>query len=195
MCKNSWTDWHAICIADLGRPKEPCIRCGSRSPQAKGQFLGKGHTQACAMTLNDWDAIWVVNSGGSKEACIRWLAHWHHVANTTEPSICGSNAALLSNYFDHLLLPCLYRISEWLLAVVRVAVIVYHVLLLSQCCFARWQRQSRRGTDACYRNGDRRHAWWCGRLVHRRCPTWRRLWWSCRVVETTDTRLHQSTHH
>jgi len=28
----------------------------------------------------------------------RWGAHWRHFANTTEPSMCGSNAAC---YFDH----------------------------------------------------------------------------------------------
>jgi len=26
--------------------------------------------------------------------------HWH-VANTTEPSMCGGDVAFLSNYFDH----------------------------------------------------------------------------------------------
>jgi len=29
-------------------------------------------------------------------------AQWRHLANTTEPSMCGGNAAFLSNYFDHL---------------------------------------------------------------------------------------------
>ena len=29
-------------------------------------------------------------------------AHWHHLANTIEPSACGGEAAFLSNYFDHL---------------------------------------------------------------------------------------------
>jgi len=29
--------------------------------------------------------------------------HWRHLANTTEPSVCGGDA-VLSNYFDHLLL-------------------------------------------------------------------------------------------
>jgi len=31
-------------------------------------------------------------------------AHWRHLANTTEPSMCGGDAAFLSNYLDHLLL-------------------------------------------------------------------------------------------
>ena len=28
-------------------------------------------------------------------------AHWCHMANTTEPSMCGSDATFLSNYFGH----------------------------------------------------------------------------------------------
>jgi len=31
-----------------------------------------------------------------------WGAHWLHLANMTEPSMCGGDAALMSNYFDHL---------------------------------------------------------------------------------------------
>jgi len=38
------------------------------------------------------------------EACIRWDADWRHLANTTELSMCGGDAAFLSNYYDHLLL-------------------------------------------------------------------------------------------
>jgi len=30
--------------------------------------------------------------------------HWRHIANTIEPSICGGDAAFLSNYFDNLLI-------------------------------------------------------------------------------------------
>ena len=31
-------------------------------------------------------------------------AYWRNLANTTGPSTCGSDAACLSNHFDHLLL-------------------------------------------------------------------------------------------
>jgi len=31
-------------------------------------------------------------------------AHWRNLANTIEPSMCGGDAAVLSNYFDGLLL-------------------------------------------------------------------------------------------
>jgi len=42
-----------------------------------------------------------VDSDGPKEACVKWGAHWRHMANTTEPSVCDGDAAFLSNYFDH----------------------------------------------------------------------------------------------
>jgi len=42
-----------------------------------------------------------VDSGGPKEACI-CSSQWRNLANTIEPSICGGDAAFLSNYFDHL---------------------------------------------------------------------------------------------
>ena len=31
-CKDCWTDRHAVYVVDRGEPKEPCIKCGSRSP-------------------------------------------------------------------------------------------------------------------------------------------------------------------
>ena len=40
--------------------------------------------------------------GPPKESRIIWSAHWRNLANTTEPSMCGDDAAFLSNYFDHL---------------------------------------------------------------------------------------------
>jgi len=43
-----------------------------------------------------------MDSGGPREACVSWEggAHWRHLANTIEPSMCGGDAASLSNYFD-----------------------------------------------------------------------------------------------
>jgi len=35
-----------------------------------------------------------MDSNGRKEACVRWGAHWHHLANTIELSVCGIDAAL-----------------------------------------------------------------------------------------------------
>ena len=90
----------------------------------KGQFWGgKGRPIVkCRDTLrsserNDWtdrDAVWVVGSDGPYESCVRWgsraaeerchgnhllafyvwAAHWRHLANTTEASMCGGDAAL-----------------------------------------------------------------------------------------------------
>jgi len=56
----------------------------------------------------DRNAVWVVDcgqSGGPKEECVRFGAHWLHLTTTTEPSICGGDAAFLSNYFDKTLFP------------------------------------------------------------------------------------------
>ena len=53
--------------------------------------------------------FWVVNLSGPKVACIRRGAHWRHLANTTEPSVCGGDAVILSNYSDHSLLLLLLR--------------------------------------------------------------------------------------
>ena len=48
--------------------------------------------ELCKNGWTDRDAVWVVDSGGSKKACIRWGAHWRHLANTIEPSMCGGDA-------------------------------------------------------------------------------------------------------
>ena len=44
----------------------------------------------------------MLDSGGSSEARIRWGAHWPNLANAIEPSVCGGDAAFLSDYFDRL---------------------------------------------------------------------------------------------
>jgi len=49
--------------------------------------------------------------GWAKDACIRSGALWREKANTTEPSMCGGDAAL-SNYFDHLLQSRQRRLTE-----------------------------------------------------------------------------------
>jgi len=36
--------------------------------------------------------------------CPHGRAHWRHLMNTTEVSVCGGDVVFLSNYFDHLLL-------------------------------------------------------------------------------------------
>jgi len=45
----------------------------------------------------DQDAVWVADSSRPKEAAhITWDAHWRHLANTTEPLMCGGDAAFLT---------------------------------------------------------------------------------------------------
>jgi len=39
-CKNGCTDRDAVWVEDLGGPREPCIRWGSRSPMERGNFEG-----------------------------------------------------------------------------------------------------------------------------------------------------------
>jgi len=41
---------------------------------------------------------------GPRKHVLDGSEHWRHLANTTEPSLCGGYATFLSNYFDHLLL-------------------------------------------------------------------------------------------
>ena len=48
-----------------------------------------------AGAITVWSRCWV--------GCTRWGAHWRNLANKIEPSLCGGDAALMSNYFDHLL--------------------------------------------------------------------------------------------
>jgi len=41
---------------------------------------------------------------GPRKHVLDGSAHWRHLTNMTEPSMCGSDAVFLSNYFNHLLL-------------------------------------------------------------------------------------------
>jgi len=48
----------------------------------------------CKNGWTDWDAVWVVDSGGAEGNMCYMGAHWRHLANTTEPSVLGGDAAL-----------------------------------------------------------------------------------------------------
>jgi len=60
----------------------------------------------------DRDAVWVVHSDWPKEPCVRWGAHWRNLANTIEPSMCGGDAAIVPNYFDHLFYNSTWKIFQ-----------------------------------------------------------------------------------
>jgi len=46
-CKNGCTDRAAVWVEDLGGPREPCIRWGSRSHHGKGQIFGGEWASHC----------------------------------------------------------------------------------------------------------------------------------------------------
>ena len=46
--------------------------------------------------------------GWRKEACVRWkCTYWRYLENIIESSMCGGDAAFLSNYFDDLVMVAL----------------------------------------------------------------------------------------
>ena len=60
---------------------------------------------SCAKTAEAIDmsyGMWT--QAGPRTHVLAEGAHWRNLANTSEPFMCGGNAAFLSNYFDHLLL-------------------------------------------------------------------------------------------
>jgi len=98
-CKNGWTDRDAVWVVDPGGLKEPRImRWGPDSP-CEEAMLGEGHALACQTTLQ-----WAVQKWLNRSICrlgcgFGWAersmgAHWRQVANTTEPFVCGGDAAL-----------------------------------------------------------------------------------------------------
>jgi len=72
----------------------------------EGAILGEGRDDiavSCAKMAEPIEipsALWT--PVGPRKHVLQGGAHWHHLANTTEPSVCGGDAAFLSNYFDHL---------------------------------------------------------------------------------------------
>ena len=101
LCNNGWTDRDAVWDENSGGPKEPCIRWKSRNPHVNGQFWGqkKGWLRKCLNMSGSWYTQSDSTEGSTgmvwmSMGCTRWGAHWRHLVNMTEPSICGSDAAL-----------------------------------------------------------------------------------------------------
>jgi len=79
LCKNGWTDQNGILVEDSGRPKEPCIRWGSRSPIVRGYFGGKGRP-----ILKYRDALpWTLPK--TTEPIEMLFELWARAVNMTEP--------------------------------------------------------------------------------------------------------------
>jgi len=113
----------------------------------------------CWTVETDSDAVRVAGSDGPKEACITWGAHWRHLANTTEPSMCGGDAVFLSDYSDQLfflfVLPCVDE-ADWPSASANTVNIVsasFHELqnLTSSCWILRHLSVSRGVHCVCVR--------------------------------------------
>jgi len=75
-CKNGCTYRDTIWIEDSAELKEPCIRCGSRSPhgngailRVEGQPIVKYWDTLWSSVKNGWtdqDAVWVISSDGPR---------------------------------------------------------------------------------------------------------------------------------
>jgi len=60
---------------------------------------------SCAKTAEPIAMVFLIwTRVGPRKHVLDGGAHWRHLANTIEPSMCGGSAAFTSNYFDHLLL-------------------------------------------------------------------------------------------
>ena len=58
---------------------------------------------SCAKTAEPIEMSFAMSTRvGPRKHVLDGSAHWRHLANTTEPSMCGGDAASLSNYFDYL---------------------------------------------------------------------------------------------
>jgi len=51
--------------------------------------------------------------------CPHGKAHWRHLANTTEPSVCGVAVVLTSNYVDHLFTFAATMAHDLLLVIIK----------------------------------------------------------------------------
>jgi len=102
--QNGWTDRDAVWVEDLDGLKESCrpIRWGPYSLWEKGNFKGaKGRPVVSKLIAT---LPWAVQKPRNRSRCrlwfglgwakgSRWGAHWRHLANITEPSMCGGDAA------------------------------------------------------------------------------------------------------
>jgi len=131
-CKNGWTDRDAVWNVNSGGPKEPCIRWDPvRIAPCQGAILGERTCPGMPHNTLPWVVQKWLNGSRCrltcrlgyrhKEACVKWSAHWRYLADTVEPSMCGDDAAFLSNYFNHLF---------------TLVILLYHMYFTA--CITRW---------------------------------------------------------
>jgi len=97
-CRNGWADWDAVWDVHSGGPSEPCITWGNRSSHAwTGNFEG---VKGPAQDMSGGRYIQSNSAGGRTGTArmpnegTRWSARWRNLANTTELSVRGGDAAL-----------------------------------------------------------------------------------------------------
>jgi len=86
-CKNGWTDRDAVWVEDYINLRFTYLLTRERGGPLQSIAV------SCAITAAPMRCLWDLVSVGPKKACIRWSAHWRHLANTTEPSMCSDDAA------------------------------------------------------------------------------------------------------
>ena len=92
-------------------PRNHVLDVGPDSPKRRDNVWGKDmlvhvRRQSAVSCAKKWlnrpiSRLGCVDSG-SKESCVTLGARWRHLANTLEKSMCGGDAAFLSNYVDYL---------------------------------------------------------------------------------------------
>ena len=121
-CENGWTGRDAVWEAELGVPKEPCVRWGT-DPNGKSQFLGLSAPLKCLGRLcdsvrkNSWtdrDVVW-----GPKEPLLDGVK----VGRIHLPA---GGDKIRWRIFEHLLLCCWCWCSCWAWVPWSSLISVYH---------------------------------------------------------------------
>jgi len=99
LCKNGWTNWDGVWMLSQMDPRNHALDGVEISPWEGAILRGKGmpshawrqYNVNCAKTAEPTEmsfGLWT-RVGWRKHG-----SHWRHLANTIEPSMCGSDAAL-----------------------------------------------------------------------------------------------------
>ena len=96
ICLSCWNDWHRIvallCIVCRQRTLELCHRISASSQSWRSTCSFKNRSQLCTCLIIEivsWTTV-LLSSVSGLSCC----AHWRHLLNTIEWSVCGSGVAL-----------------------------------------------------------------------------------------------------
>jgi len=104
LCKSGSTDRFVVWVWE-GPRKHMFNRIGQVAPVCTSSILfarwhqcARRHSMSCAKTTELIElpfGLWTpVVWRKHMFSCIHWRAHWRHLTNTTEPSLCSGDAAL-----------------------------------------------------------------------------------------------------